>query len=634
MCGIAGIYCFDPKREVKESVVGRMADTMMHRGPDDSGTRVGAGYGLGHRRLSIIDVKGGRQPIANENGRTWIIVNGEIYNYRDLAPELETAGHVFRTGSDSEVALHGHEEWGGDAVKRLLGMFAYAIVDEDTRSLTLVRDHLGIKPLYWTVFDNCILFASEIKAILAYPGFETSLNESAISSYLHFRYVINEQTFFKNIHEIPPGHQLVGTPDGISIEPYWEIPHEKDLEDRGERFYIEHVKETIDSAVRYRMMSDVPIGAFLSGGVDSSLIVALMARHSKSPINTFSTGFREEGYNEFYYARLVADRYATVHREIVNSDDDYFDLLPQLVKFKDAPLGVPNEVPLWRMSDILKKDVTVVLSGEGADELLGGYGRIFRSAYDYERMKAGVSGSLHEEFIERYGRADYSAPVGFFLHLYSYFGDENLKRFLNSDFQYEFRKNQYPRSVFEKAFEYVGDLSLQRRFFWIFQRYHLPGLLQRLDTTTMAASVEARVPFVDHRLVELGQRIPAHYKLRWKSRENERQAKRHAADRISEVHDTPKWLLRQVARDLLPERIISRSKMGFPVPLGHWLGGRLMKEARDRLLDPSAATSGLVNKAPVLEFLKGEQGRTWADGMRIWMLLNLEIFLSQNKNHL
>jgi asparagine synthase (glutamine-hydrolysing) len=188
--------------------------------------------------------------------------------------------------------------------------------------------------------------------------------------------------------------------------------------------------------------------------------------------------------------------------------------------------------------------------------------------------------------------------------------------------------------VFEKAFEYVGDLSLQRRFFWIFQRYHLPGLLQRLDTTTMAASVEARVPFVDHRLVELGQRIPAHYKLRWKSRENERQAKRHAADRISEVHDTPKWLLRQVARDLLPERIISRSKMGFPVPLGHWLGGRLMKEARDRLLDPSAATSGLVNKAPVLEFLKGEQGRTWADGMRIWMLLNLEIFLSQNKNHL
>lgn len=612
MCGIVGIYYFDRGRTCPEPLLRRMADSMEHRGPDGSGYRFGAGYALGHRRLSIIDLAGGQQPLSNEDHSCWLVANGEMYNFGQLRPELEAAGHRFRTGSDCEIAVHGHEQWGADVVSRLEGMFAYALVDERSETLTLVRDRLGIKPLYYAEFDGALLFASEIKAILAYPGFVRRMNVAAASSYLNFRYVVGEQTFFEGVSQLAPGHRLIASRDGFRIERYWQIPADEDTLHLDDNRAIELTTEKLRAAVEQRMISDVPFGAYLSGGVDSSVVVAMMAQQQATPVKTYCTGFEEDGYNEFEYARMVADRYATDHREIVLSSDRYFELMPELIRYKDAPLGVPNEVALWQMSSVLKQDITVVLSGEGADELFGGYGRIFRAAEMFERNPSGH-------------------VLEFFLNQYSYFGAEALGTLTTREFQQSSTSSAYPLEVFSQAFDSVRALSVPRQFMWVFQRHHLPGLLQRLDTTTMATSVEGRVPFVDHRLVEFGQRLPIDQKLRWNSEADRLRGAKLTPAQISEVHDTPKWVLRQASKPLLPAPIIERKKVGFPVPLGKWLGGKLTDRARDVLLTPASRARGITNVDAVTSQLEQleQSDASWNDGMRIWMLLSLEMFASE-----
>jgi len=589
-----------------------MADTLQHRGPDGRGFRHGKGYALGHRRLSIIDLSGGAQPLGNDAADAWTVVNGEIYNFETVRAELQAHGHNFKTGSDSEVVLHGHRQWGTAATTRFDGMFAYAFVDETAQRLVLTRDRLGIKPLYYAEYDGALLFASEPKAILAYPGFPKRLNRAAIGSYLDYRYVVGEQTFFDGITQLLPGHRLVVEAGGSPrIERYWEIPADRETLELDDATAIAMVTETLDRAVEARLVADVPFGAYLSGGLDSSLVVALMAKKHSFPIKTYSTGFEEDGYNEFPYARMVADAYKTQHTEILLTQDRYFELLPRLIRYKDAPLGVPNEVPLWQMSEVLKKDITVVLSGEGADELFGGYGRIFRSALQLEER--GFSGDVASEFLKLYG----------------YFGETALSSYLSNDLLADSTAMAHGRDTLRAAFDAVRHLPPVRQFLWVFQKHHLPGLLQRLDTTTMAAAVEGRVPFVDHHLVELGHRLPTSLKLRWKSDAAARDAASLTADKISEIYDTPKWVLRQVGLNLLPEAVVTRKKVGFPVPLGKWLGGKLKQTASEVLLSDKARQRGIIN-APAIERALATLGEAqWDAGMRIWMLLCLETFCAE-----
>lgn len=607
MCGIVGIYYFDSSRRCPEALLRQMTGTMSHRGPDGEGYRFGEGYALGHRRLSIIDLSGGQQPISGETERTWTIANGEIYNFRELREELRTFGHQFRTGSDSEVIVHAHEQWGERAIERLDGMYAYAYVDETLQRLVLGRDRLGIKPLYYAQFDGSLIFASEIKALLCYPHFPRRLQLDAVASYLDYRYVVGDRTFFEGIRQVPPGHRLIADPRGVRLEQYWELPHEAETLAVNDTIATATVLDKLQHAVKQRLVADVPLGAYLSGGLDSSLIVALMARQSSTGVRTYSTGFEEEGYNEFAYARSVAAAYQTQHREIVLSPERYFELLPELTRYKDAPLGVPNEVPLWQMSRVLKQDITVVLSGEGADELFCGYGRIFRAA---EQLDPDAT-SVCDAFLERYG----------------YFGAKAWNSFLSADVRAA--TTTYPKAVFREAFETVAHLSPLRQFQWVFQKHHLPGLLQRLDTTTMAASVEGRVPFVDHHLVEYGHRLPSELKLRWKSQQARQQAHGLSPAEISEQYDVPKWVLRQIGRQLLPEAVVDRKKVGFPVPLGKWLGGQLHEQAKAVLLAPACRQRGIVEVNAVERFLESPTEASWDDGMRIWSLLCLETFLSE-----
>lgn len=612
MCGLVGVYYFDRSRTCPVHVIEAMADSMQHRGPDGRGFRHGAGYALGHRRLSIIDLSGGAQPLGNDAGNAWTVVNGEIYNFKAVRAELQTLGHHFKTGSDSEVVLHGHRHWGAAATARFDGMFAYAFIDEAASRLILARDRLGIKPLYYAEFDGALLFASEPKAILAYPGFPKQLNRAAVGSYLDYRYVVGQQSFFDGISQLAPGHRLVVEGGGSPrVEQYWELPADRETLHFDDQSAIAEVTESLDRAVEARLVADVPFGAYLSGGLDSSLVVALMAKKHPFPIKTYSTGFEEDGYNEFPYARLVADAYKTQHTEILLSQDRYFELLPQLIRYKDAPLGVPNEVPLWQMSEVLKKDITVVLSGEGADELFGGYGRIFRSALQLE--DAGFSGDVASEFLKLYG----------------YFGETALQTYLSKDLLADTTAMTYGQNTYRAAFDKVRHLSPVRQFLWVFQKHHLPGLLQRLDTTTMAAAVEGRVPFVDHHLVELGHSLPTSLKLRWKSEADQKAAATLTPDKISEIHDTPKWVLRQVGLGLLPETIVTRKKVGFPVPLGKWLGGKLKQTASEVLLSDKSRQRGLLD-VPAIERALATMGESqWDVGMRIWMLLCLETFCTQ-----
>jgi len=386
MCGILGVI-----GNVDELRFKKALDLLAHRGPDNWGYRRIDSVHLGHRRLSIIDLREiSKQPMTAGNGDIVGIFNGEIYNYRELRSDLEIAGYRFRTSSDTEVLLNAYHFYGAAALSRFIGMFAFAVYDKRTKDLFIARDRLGVKPLYYTKTDKGFCFASEVKSILALDDRRREINLVSVSSYLSFRYPVQNESFFSGIDCLPPACFMRVDADGnYKITRYWSLADKLSEQsiDRGEEYYREQVKHLLQSAVRYRMISDVPVGAFLSGGVDSSAIVSEMAHMTDERVKTFTIGFDDPGSDERDFARLVADRYGTSHHEILIKASDYSETLSELIRYKDAPLGAPNEVPLYLMSRELKKYVTVVLSGEGADEIFGGYGRIFRSADDYEKRR-------------------------------------------------------------------------------------------------------------------------------------------------------------------------------------------------------------------------------------------------------
>lgn len=647
MCGILGQIKLqnDILRDTNKFV--RSLNLLTHRGPDDSGIFVDENYIFGHRRLSIIDLSSSaKQPMFTNDEKVIIIFNGEIYNYKELKEDLIKEGYSFRTNSDTEVLLNGYHCFGMKFINRCIGMFAFAIYDKRINKSFIVRDRLGIKPLYFCEKNGRLTFSSEIKSILAFENISKELNLDAVSSYLSFRYPVLNDTFFKGIYSLQPGHYIEIENGKISTNKYWDpsVKFEEQEIDKGESYYIEELRSILQSSIQYRMISDVPIGTLLSGGIDSSVITAIMAEKSRSPIKTYTIGYDEEGYNEFNFAKMTSTKYQTDHHEIKSDVHAYFERLDKLIGFKDAPLSIPNEVAQYELATELKKDITVVLAGTGADEIFCGYGRIFRSVYDYERLHEFNSiipqnkkESFYQNFQDKYSKIDFPTELSHFMAIYSYTSLEKKKDLLHKSIDLV-NKEQKLEAKIQEYFNSASSGRYIDKMSYAFLKLHLPGILHHNDVTSMAASVELRVPYLDHRLVEFAFSVPIHYKLRWKSNNSKLESIHLMSDEISEQFDTPKYLLKKAYEAEVPQEVLYRKKIGFPVPLHVWLGGNFKPFIRDVLLSAKARNRKIYNTEnlkkwfdmDIIQQHKGDS-RTYQHSLagKIWMLLNLEKFLQK-----
>ncbi len=565
MCGIYGIVSLNGRR-YEASLLDRMGAVTRHRGPDDSGTYQGDGVLMGMRRLAIIDVAGGHQPISNEDGSVWCVVNGEIYGFRSLRKDLIERGHRFATNSDSEVLVHLYEEFGDDFVDRLDGMYGFALWDERRRRLLIGRDRLGIKPVYYLEESGSLAWASELKALLEVPGFQVEVDRGALAEYLTLGYVPAPHSIVRGIRKLPPASLLIVENGTTSIRQYWELPAGVDRS-RSDSDWAAAILEGLERAVEEQLVSDVPLGSFLSGGIDSSAIVALMSKHTTQPVKTYSIGFRDESggsyYNELPYAREVAQRFGTDHREIV-VDPDVAELLPGLIWHLDEPVADAAFVTTFLVAEFARQDVTVILSGVGGDELFGGYKRYLDDYYQkiYRLVPAAVRRALlvplarrlpsdrHSKLLDlsRLARTFVlSSELPFDARYRSYvqlFDDAERGRLLIGD-------GHNARDCLDEAFEASRSDDSLRYLMEIDLRTQLPDdLLALTDKMTMATSLECRVPFLDHRLVELGARIPGEHKIRGR--------------RLKHV-------LKNSLADVLPDGILNRRKRGFGAPMGAWL---------------------------------------------------------------
>jgi asparagine synthase (glutamine-hydrolysing) len=626
MCGIAGIVAADCLREDEPTRAVMMRDIIAYRGPDGAGLHVDDQAALAHRRLSIVDLAGGHQPLANEDGSIWVTYNGEIYNHASVRPTLEAAGHRYRTRSDTETIVHAYEQWGDDCVHRFRGMFAFAIWDAPRRRLLLVRDRLGVKPLYWTVVDNRLLFASEIKSILESGLIEARPNPRLISEVLATRYTSSAETLFLGIHKLLPGHRLVFENGRVQISQYWDLPLDgvdPDFERLPEAALVERFRDLLQESVRLRLMADVPLGMFLSGGIDSSAVAALMAREIDRPVQTFSVAFAERAYSELTYARQVAQAIGAEAHEIVIDDKDFFGALPRLVWHEDEPIAHPSSVPLHFVSALAREHVKVVLTGEGSDELLAGYGKYPRSLLNwkagtlYERMlpapmRAVVASSLVPRLTGRVGRFAQRSflavprnPAAMFfdnfagmpLRLQRELLDPSV---LNGD-PYASSLEYYGRP--STSLRAGGDVL--NRLLYTDVKTYLVELLMKQDQMSMSTSIESRVPFLDHVLVEFAARLPQRLKLNG---------------------FTTKRILRAAMRGVLPEAILNRPKMGFPVPFGAWVQGAWGQVAADVLLDSRTRQRGVTQAPAVARLVDAHRAGRRAGSDAIWALLNLELW--------
>ena len=618
MCGIVGLLKLDPRTRPDDGCLLRMREALHHRGPDAAGLRVAGPAGLGHRRLSIVDVHGGHQPMANEDESVWITFNGEIYNHAALRPELERRGHRYRTRSDTETILHLYEEEGEKCVERLQGMFAFAIWDEPRGRLLLARDRLGIKPLYYAETDQELLFASEIKAILAAGRVAARLNEQIVPEFLATRFVSGRETFFRGIYKLLPGRTLTwSVGEAASERRYWSLP--TPAHDEGGEFadHARDLREALSATVRSHLMSDVPIGLFLSGGLDSSGLAALMAPALREPLRTFSVGFDEQEANELDYARLAAQAVGAEHREVVVSSREFFERLPRLVWHEDEPIAFPSSVPLYFVSRLARQHVKVVLTGEGADELFLGYNRYRVTAWNHrlgEVYSRFVPSPVRQEVTRwvaalpraarRYAGRSFLAlqtnPRTLFFENFAVFSDAMRERLLTSQAWPTFA-DPYAEGL--RCYRDADGDSLQRMAAADLQTY-LVELLMKQDQMSMAASIESRVPFLDHALVEQVVRMPSSSKLRgWHT----------------------KAVLREALAAVVPRSILTRRKMGFPVPVGRWLRGPFWPVVQEFVLGPRAIARGLFSQASLQELAREHQAGI-NHGDRLWLLVNLEIW--------
>ena len=606
MCAICGIVNFDHSHRVDRSVVEAMTQTLAHRGPDGAGYFVEGGTGLGHRRLSIIDLEGGWQPIYNEDRSAVIVFNGEIYNYRELAERLTKAGHVFRTRSDTETILHAYEEYGDDCVDHLRGMFTFAIWDRVRRRILLARDRLGVKPLYYYSDGRFLAFASEIKALLDVPGIPRELDAEALDLYLSLRYVPGPRTMFKNISRLQPGHVLTADAGGVRVRKYWDIEYRSTGTGGVERF-----RELLDESVELRLISEVPLGVFLSGGLDSTAILATMSRLAgEGRVKTFSVGYEtgagdDEEANEFEYARLAAGTFGCDHHEYRLTAREFESFIPDLVWYLDEPLADPTCIPLYYISKLAREFITVVLSGEGADEILGGYGIYSKMlALDRINSRAPGIGRLARltpwEKLRGYVRMCGQPLEERYRGVCRAFNSEGLRRLIGATrfAEAEFRQDE----IFGSHFAAARRASPLNRMLYVDAKVWLPDdLLMKADRMSMANGLELRVPFLDHRLVEFAATLP-------------------------ETAKRGKALLRDAVRGTVPDAIIDRPKKGFPVPIASWLRSPLREFTRDHLLGSGSACSFYVERGEALRLIQEHETGAADRSQEIWTLLVLEFW--------
>ncbi len=623
MCGIAGELQLRVRERSSAERVRAMCDVMVHRGPDDFGAFAHDEVALGMRRLSINDVEGGHQPLANEDDSVQVVCNGEIYNNDALRAELGARGHTFKTRSDVEVIAHLYEEFGTEAVKRLEGMFALALWDVRRHRLLLARDRLGIKPLYVSKEERRLLFGSEAKCLLT-GGLDPAIDVQALHDYLTLGYVPDPATIFANARQLPPGHLLVAEPgEGggrVRVERYWELSgHVADVPGRSDADWQAELTATLRAAVESHLMSDVPLGVFLSGGLDSGTIVALMHELGVSPIRTFTIGFEESSFNELDDAREVARRFGTEHHELTVRPDAG-RLLPTLVRHFDEPYADSTALPVWYVSELARKHVTVVLCGEGGDEVLAGYEtyRAWRYASVYGRLPRFLGAHLLPAMVRRlpvsHARVSFDFKAKRFVtgaYLPPAAGHLWWKTMLAEDTKASLYRNGIAAKVAPtvRLFEHLyaeSDGDVLDRLQYIDTALYLPAnLLPKTDRMTMAHSLEARVPFLDRAVVELGRRIPSRLRL-------------HGL--------TTKYLLRRAMAGRLPDRIVRGRKRGFNVPMSAWLAGELREFTRDTLAPERLRRQGLLDPAAVTRMVDEHMSRRADRSHALWALLVLTVW--------
>jgi len=620
MCGICGII--QPEKPVSHSLIKSMCDTIFHRGPDDEGIFIRGNVALGARRLSIIDLVTGHQPISNENGKIWIAYNGEVYNFPELKKILEKKGHKFKSKSDTETIVHSYEEWGENFVNKLRGMFAFAIWDEGKQKLILVRDRIGIKPLYYTLLkDGTIVFGSELKTLLKYQGIDREIDFEALDLFLTLEYIPAPYTIFKNVKKLKAGHILIYQDGKIQIKKYWDIEKEyasQKVKDVNE--YCEQLYYLLKESVKLRLISDVPLGCFLSGGIDSSTIVGLMSELGVKPIRTFSIGFEERSYNELKYARIIAKKFQTEHHEFIITPK-IIDLTEKLINHLDEPFGDFSIFPTYLVSKIARDYVKVILSGDGGDEVFGGYehyqaqklaeipflfplNQILKyalSPFPPQEKKKGFWNKL-----KRYSEGFYHTKTDRHFRWMMFLNSNYKKKLYSPVFLSDLKNSKtvlerYPFSEYFKTAQYMDDIN--KELYLDLKTYLSDDILVKVDRMSMAVSLETRVPLLDHKLVEFAFQIPGNYKLKG---------------------FTTKWILKKTMERLLPRENIYRSKEGFSIPIKNWLKNELKDFLFDYLNEKKL--SDFFNfsfvKKMIDEHLSGKENHSH----RLWALLVFEVW--------
>ncbi|WP_119292417.1 XrtA/PEP-CTERM system amidotransferase [Azohydromonas sediminis] len=627
MCGITGIFDTRGTRDIDRAVLQRMNDAQFHRGPDEGSVHVEPGLGLGHRRLSIIDIATGQQPLFNEDGSVVVVFNGEIYNYQQLIPELQAAGHTFRTKSDTEVIVHAWEQWGEACVERFRGMFAFALWDRGRQTLFLARDRLGVKPLYYALLDDGrLLFGSELKSLLAHGGLKRDLDPLAVEEYFALGYVAEPRTIFRQARKLPPAHTLAIRRGAPLPEPreYWDVRFTLDNPIALDEACAE-LQHRLQESVRLRMISEVPLGAFLSGGVDSSAVVATMAGLSAEPVNTCSIAFDDPKYNESEFAQKVASRYRTNHRvETVKSDD--FDLIDTLATLYDEPYADSSAIPTYRVCQLARKHVTVALSGDGGDENFAGYRR-YRLHLMEERLRSALPLSVRQPVFGLLGRvypkADWAprvlrakttfegmarTSVEAYFHSVSLLRGPMRAQLFSPAFK-ALLGSYDARQVFERHAARAGtDDPLALVQYLDLKTYLVGDINTKVDRASMAHSLEVREPLMDHPLVEWLATLPNHLKVRG--------------------HEG-KVLLKKAMEPLLPHDVLYRPKMGFAVPLERWFRGPLKQRVKDAVLGERLAATGWFDHKYLEHLVHAHHSGVRDYSAPLWSLLMFDAFLRQ-----
>jgi asparagine synthase (glutamine-hydrolysing) len=630
MCGIAVVISRHRAPYALETVATQMVSALVHRGPDGEGVRAFSSQdfsvALGHRRLSIIDLAGGGQPMANETGRVWITYNGEVYNHNDLREELMAMGHRFSSRSDTETIVHAYEEWGTECVERLRGMFAFAVWDQERETLFAARDRMGIKPLYYAQVEDLLLIASEIKAILATGWLQPEIAMEALPEQMTFGYLVGEQTLFRGVKKLLPGHWLTWKHGAIQTQQYWDTPAPLVDVRRSEADYVAEFTELFQESVRLRLMSDVPLGVFLSGGLDSSSIAATMAEHVHGRLKTFSVGFQSPYYSELAYAREVAEALGSDHHEVVLTPETFFESLPKLVWHEDEPIRSAPSVALYHVAELAREHVKVVLTGEGSDELFAGYDRYWATLFNFRW------GRWYNRFVPRSIRErclrntlwHWPVPLSLKKKLSHTFIGRSLRP---EDIVFDNWYAIFPRDMRQELFSQdvnrcVQDVNPYENSMRIWesrdkgntldqllytdQKTYLVELLMKQDNMSMAASIESRVPFLDHHLVEFATRVPGWLKVRG-------------------AHG--KHLVKRAMMRMLPESIRRREKTGFPVPFREWLaqpfGSRFIKQIA---LSPRARERNLLNQDYVHRLFAEHAAGLRDHTEPLWTITNLELW--------